>query len=490
MYPAIRILPLLLLAACSPSEQVSTPKAAPADTSSPFALSLLQQTARTEPGNISLCPYSAAMALSLLEPGASDTTRKELHGILGNTSFMDKAVRSSSLYIETANRIHVASSYRLNPAYTAKVPLGSVISVDFQGNPEQARTDINRWVEGETRGLIRDLLSPGQISSETELAAVNTVYLKNRWDDEFDDALTCDAPFTLADGTVKQVSTMHQTNDYPCVITEEYNAIILPFVYRCEPDSYELMEKSGMIFILPPEGVAIDDFIRTLTPEKLAEIQKRLTVTYPNSSLKKVELSLPRFRIDTEADLIPLMKAMGMQATFSSTEGFPEITEEKKPFGIDTFIQKCTISIDEEGAEAAAASLAVPTAGIDGKLEDLPIPFHLDRPFIWLAVPSMYSTSRADIDNIPAAYCSYPVFIGLVKEPRFPATAPKKRKKHRDVFIEAPPQKLQPPPLPKRLTVINASEGIDLPDETWDCMEGLNPVQLSEKEAPAPPSPH
>ncbi len=466
---ALRLLPLLMIAACSPSEQAAAPEQTGA--CNRFALSLLQQTAERDKGNICLCPYSAAMAFSLLQPGASDTTHKELSEVLGNTSNLVRAVQNSSLYLETANRILVDSAYSLSPSYVEHIPKGSAVTVDFRGNPEQSRIEINQWVEEETHGLIRDLLAPGQISAETGLAAMNTVYLKNRWEEEFDGDFTHDAPFTLEDGTVKQVSTMHQTNDFPCIITEEYSAITLPFVTRFVSDTYEALEEAGMIFILPPEGVSIDDFVKTLTPDKLHNIQKALRKRPHQTALKKVELSLPRFQTSADYDLIPILKATGLHAAFSPRHGFPGIIKEQNPLNIDSFIQKCSISIDEEGAEAASASVAVPACGIDSKLQEQPIPFHLNRPFLWLVVPAIQSTRYGEVD-IPSEYYYCPIFMGIVREPHFPANAPKKRKKRMTVIVAPPPA------------------GIDLPDDTLNMIEGLATEPQSAEDSPAYPLPH
>lgn len=103
---AIRILPLLLLAAIAHAAQTPQPASPPkqANTGSHFIVSLLQNAAKANSGNICLCPYSAAETITLLAPGAAPQTRLELENALGDLSPLIKAGKADSLYIESANR--------------------------------------------------------------------------------------------------------------------------------------------------------------------------------------------------------------------------------------------------------------------------------------------------------------------------------------------------------------------------------------------------
>ena len=49
----------------------------------------------------------------------------------------------------------------------------------------------------------------GEIDPETIMFLINAIYFKAPWSTPFDKEATHDAPFTLADGTTKQVPMMH-----------------------------------------------------------------------------------------------------------------------------------------------------------------------------------------------------------------------------------------------------------------------------------------
>ena len=460
---AIRILPLLLLAAIAHATQTAQPASPPkqANTGSHFIVSLLQNAAKANSGNICLCPYSAAETITLLAPGAAPQTHLELESALGDLSPLIKAGKADSLYIESANRLYLDSRLPISPTYTTQLPDSSVTGIDFRSNPEQARTSINQWVETATHGLIGELLAPGQISPETTLAAINAFYIKDRWDNEFDEQHTADAPFTLTDGTTKQVPAMHLQTAFPCTITPEYSAVALPFVPKPIKGTHNLRPGAGMIFILPPEGMTIDTFVQSLTADKLTAIRRSLSSTPETSSIRTVLLSLPKFQMASETNLIPILKNMGLKAAFLPDHGFPRITTAQHPLPLDSFIQKCSIRIDEQGSEGAASTAMVATMGIRDGGSDDPVSFTINRPFVWLIVPSI-DLAPLYSDHLPEQH-NHPVFIGMVKEPHFPVTASPKNKPGRTTSTAHKSQKLSEPPRPKRIKMINA------PMNTKDC---------------------
>ena len=74
--------------------------------------------------------------------------------------------------------------------------------------PEEASRRINNWVEQQTRGKIRDLVSSGSLSPETRLVLVNAVYFRAGWLHPFDPNRTDFHNFTLPDGESVEVDMM------------------------------------------------------------------------------------------------------------------------------------------------------------------------------------------------------------------------------------------------------------------------------------------
>ncbi len=369
-----------------------------------FDIALLQQVSKTAKGNVCVSPYSAASCLSLLTPGAGGNTLKQMQAVLGDTSGLAAVPSVTGLSLETANRVYINTDFPIAPAYAAALPKDSVVNIDFSSQPDPSRLTINKWVEGVTHDRIKDLLPPNSITQMTRLVAVNAIYMKDKWMSPFKANQTSTRDFKLENGTVKQVPTMFQTASFPCVVTKEYSAISLDY----RPGEGKERDKTTigtMVAILPPEGVAIDDFVRSLTPDGLANILKSLSNSRKTEWEKPdVELFMPKFKFEADSDLSDPLKNMGMTDAFDGNADFSKMTTTKMPLYVSAVYQKCFVAVDEDGTEAAAATAAVLMA------RSAPMPverirFSLDRPFVWMILPSQEAATA------PA------LFMGIVREP-------------------------------------------------------------------------
>lgn len=368
-----------------------------------FDLDLLQQVSKTAKGNVCVSPYSAASCLSLLTPGAGGNTLKQMQAVLGDTSGLAAIPTITELSLETANRIYINTDFPIAPAYAAALPKDSVVNIDFSEQPDPSRLTINKWVEGITHDRIKDLLPPNSITPMTRLVAVNAIYMKDKWMSPFKSNQTTNRDFKRENGPVKQVPTMFQSAILPCVVTKEYSAISLD--YRPSGKPHDKATIGAMIAILPPEGVSVDDFVRSLTPDALANIRKSLNNARNNEGEKPtVELFMPKFKFEADSDLSDPLKNMGMADAFDGNADFSKMTTTKMPLYVSAVYQKCFVAVDEDGTEAAAATAAVLMA------RSAPMPverisFALDRPFVWMIVSDRDSTVS------PA------LFMGIVREP-------------------------------------------------------------------------
>src|SRR5262249_19657250 len=57
--------------------------------------------------------------------------------------------------------------------------------VDFVEATDQARQEINRWVEEQTQNKIKDLFPPGVLNTMTRLVLTNAIYFKAAWAQPF-----------------------------------------------------------------------------------------------------------------------------------------------------------------------------------------------------------------------------------------------------------------------------------------------------------------
>ena len=93
-----------------------------------------------------------------------------------------------------------------------------------------------------------------------------------------------------------------------------------------------------------------------------------------------VQLSLPKFGLDTRASLNTSLAAMGMRDAFDpGAADFSGMTAEDRLF-ISFVIHQANIDVDEKGTEAAAATAVMMTAAA---APAEPVQLTIDRPFIY-----------------------------------------------------------------------------------------------------------
>jgi serpin B len=94
----------------------------------------------------------------------------------------------------------------------------------------------------------------------------------------------------------------------------------------------------------------------------------------------EVDLTLPRFEIETKADLAALLGELGMPLAFDPDRAdFSGMTAQEQLF-IAHVVHQANISVDEKGTEAAAAT------GVVMEATAVPVEvirMHIDRPFLF-----------------------------------------------------------------------------------------------------------
>ncbi|MBQ9571691.1 MAG: hypothetical protein IJR30_10010, partial [Prevotella sp.] len=108
----------------------------------------------------------------------------------------------------------------------------------------------------------------------------------------------------------------------------------------------------------------------------------------------EVDLKLPRFDTSSDTDELPdnligVLKKMGIQRVFSNDlSELPNLCEEHHDgVYISKMRQKAKITVNEEGSEAAAVTVAEVFTESAGPMDPIEIPkanFHATKPFVYL----------------------------------------------------------------------------------------------------------
>jgi serpin B len=332
-----------------------------ADGGADFAHDLFTRLSARE-GNVAFSPLSVRMALAMVCAGARGPTAAEMEAALRCDAGTHAALSALAREYDgkempaLANAVWVQQGAALEPAYLELLRdrYGAPAeAVDF-ADAGPACDRINAWVAGRTRERIRDIVNPDMLAPNTTLVLANALHFKAAWKHPFRRAITRDRPFALASGEKVAVPFMAETGQFPYAERDGAQAVELPYEGG----------RFSMIVVLPaPGGTGGAD-------EGLLEALEDRSVT----------VYLPRFKVEAGYRLERTLEAMGMKSAFGRDADFSGING-RRDLRISLVAHKAFVAVDEEGTEAAAATVvALELKGQPGG----PVVFRADRPFLFL----------------------------------------------------------------------------------------------------------
>ena len=325
-------------------------------------------------GNGFFSPYSIASALSMTYGGARGNTAAEMADALrlpheaaenhGAFAVLRErllaAARDSGQRLSIANGLclvggEVADEFKalLTTTYAAEI---------FPGDLEK----INAWVKERTEGRIESILDA--LDPNTVAVLLNAIYFKGQWETAFEEKATRPAPFHVGDDETTEVNLMHRRGQFRMLEEGAFQAVSLP--YRGGAFSMEIL--------LPKQRGTLAEVEAELTPGKLQSLLKRLDASRP----REINLWLPRFRMETEYDLVTPMKALGMRKAFDADQAdFSGMGWPPGDLWIGQIRHKAFVEVNEEGTEAAAATAVVM---VTRAMPMEPPTFRADHPFLFM----------------------------------------------------------------------------------------------------------
>ena len=237
--------------------------------------------------------------------------------------------------------------------------------VNFHAQPDEAVTTINAWVSDKTREKIRELVKRDFISDDTRLVLTNAIYFKGQWVELFDKGSTTDEDWHGPNG-ISKVPMMHRTGGYYHYYQGDgFQALDMPY------EGFEL----SMLIVLPTNKDGLTALETRFTSEGL----------YPQVAAglcqeEGIIVSLPRFTVEAEFSLKPVLCALGAELAFSDEADFSGIGQE--PLQISEVVHKAFVEVNEEGTEAAAATgVSMGLCAVRPATE--PVVFKADHPFLF-----------------------------------------------------------------------------------------------------------
>ena len=336
-----------------------------------FACSLFDALRRSE-GNLFLSSASIRTALALVYAGARGQTADEMRAALGFDGQAETCaaftrllhgLATRAVVLRLVNRVWCAAGRAFLDEFTrvASVAFGAPVErLDFVREAERSRRHINAWVEQATEHKIVDLLAPGQVDPDTKLVVTNAAYFKGQWMQTFEPSATRPAPFFAPGGEV--VAQMMR------------NVTHYAYAELSDVQLAELAYESGEVAM------------RIALPRSaggLAAIEARsYELLIAPLGVAKLDLYLPRFRIESRFDVAEALVTLGIRTLFrypgadlSGIDGTDELY-------VSCVVHQTFVQTDEQGTEAAAATALVALAGGIPRPEPI-VEMRVDRPFLF-----------------------------------------------------------------------------------------------------------
>ncbi len=348
-----------------------------------FAGELYQQLAVKE-GNQFISPYSISTALGMTYLGARGETAGQMAATLhfageqsataatfGKLQQQLNAIQDmENIELAVANALFPMQGVTLNSKFAETIKQsfgGKIQALDFAGDAQGSADTINSWVAAQTNEKIQQIIDANSLDPMMRLVLANAIYFKGPWATPFDTANTKAAEFTLPDTTRVSTKMMNRSGEILYAANEQLSLVDLPYADG----------RLTMTVLLPNEGVNLSTLEQQFSPALLGDLYSQLEE-------RDVQLSLPKFRIETSYELSKTLTAMGMIAAFSPNKAdFSGLLANDEQLFIGLVIHKAFVEVSEEGTEAAAATtVGMRTTSI--REPKPPVIFNANRPFLFL----------------------------------------------------------------------------------------------------------
>uniref|UniRef100_A0A673A8V4 Serpin domain-containing protein n=1 Tax=Sphaeramia orbicularis TaxID=375764 RepID=A0A673A8V4_9TELE len=345
-----------------------------------LGMELLQNLETTpEQPNIIISPFSISLALSQLALGAVNETEELLmHHLHDHTlpcyhqslHYVLKHLRNNDLQIAT--RIFLRKGFEPKENFV----LESQRLYDSEPAVLESLEQINEWVEKETKGKMSNFLST--LPPNLLLMLINAVHFKGEWKARFDPRFTTRGVFYLDDKHMVDVEVMEDAK-HPLRLFNDNDL-------DAQVASFPFLKSMSLLVVMPMSSQV-----------NMTSLAAKINITDLYDRLPReraVQVKVPKFKLEYTQELQDRCVSflLGLGEMFFN----PNLAEMAEgPLLVSSVLHKSTMEINEEGAEAAAATTVVISRASN------PV-FHLTQPFFFALMD--------DATKIP-------VFMGVINNP-------------------------------------------------------------------------
>ncbi|MEM9337180.1 MAG: serpin family protein [Bacteroidota bacterium] len=336
-----------------------------------FTFDLMAAIEKEKPNeNFFISSFSIHSVLSMVMNGASEDAQEGFIETLGLSGMSVDSINTSyqslteAIYsLDPSITLNIANSNWYSDEYTIDDGFADVLTTYYDSElferdfgSKTTLDDLNGWVETETNGKIKNILD--QISPDEAMFLINAIYFKANWTTQFDKDATTNFPFILTNGQSVDVPMMVSEVKHWWAYDNTLNAQVIEIPYG--------NENYALTILLPDDASEINNLTAKIEIDEL-------NGTLADSTTFVRDLYLPKFQLDFKTDLLDALVSMGMPLN-----ELTNLFEETVPLKISQVIHQSFLEVNEEGSEAAAATVV----GIE--VTSLPASTIVNQPFVFL----------------------------------------------------------------------------------------------------------
>uniref|UniRef100_A0A3P8ULE5 Serpin family A member 10 n=1 Tax=Cynoglossus semilaevis TaxID=244447 RepID=A0A3P8ULE5_CYNSE len=319
-----------------------------------FAMNLYRKISSYHDKNIFFSPLSISNSFAALSMASGGVTHEELlRGLnlqqlesVNQPELIPKLfqllheniTKNGSLKLDQAMAMFMERHFEVEKKFENDIKMffdADVRSVDFADTEGSIRS-INQYIRHKTEDKITEMIS--DLDPETRLMLINTIFFQGAWELPFNPDFTRSSPFYI----------------------DSYNVVRVPTMY---------LEGVSMLILLPNK-----DMDYTLIDDEITA--ERFLSWVTNLYQTKLEINMPKLKMEQSYSLHTLLPDMGMPSVFSNSANLTKLSK-NQGLKVSEVLHKAVIEVDETGTTAAAAT----TIGITPYF--LPRTFYINRPFFF-----------------------------------------------------------------------------------------------------------
>lgn len=331
-----------------------------------FTANLYAQLRETK-GNVFFSPYSITEAMAMVHAGAGGNTADEIAKALsigGDPKTVARRLQAQRKHLmamanQEDNKLNIANALCVT-GLSPEPGYQDIVRQQFGGEIFSGGLGkINGWVKEKTEGNIEEILE--QLSGDSLCVLLNAVYFKGNWQESFEARFTRKAPFHLTGGKKVKIDMMRREGKIKVLHDKSFVAVELPY-----------QTHASMVMILPEEANGMAALETNFSEAKLQDLGKRLA----SSGEEEIELYLPKFKIETEYDLVKPMQNLGIVDAFDFDRADFKAMYNDRKVRISQIKHKATLEVDEKGSMATAAT------AVEMMADSASPQIRFDRPFL------------------------------------------------------------------------------------------------------------